>query len=174
VKRAWRSHTERQNELKRIKGFCGAKPTQKSGWTDAVRPGALTPRYGIEAGSDNEFLAPFNRVPPGTHCADPPSTNRSLPVLEPVCECRKRKLKKGDQRRAAWCSVEPLGSIASNCATFSTASRSTSYPPFSSSGAPMSWRTLRHHPPSVVGCHQSGVDLSPHLVDPLRARAGDA
>jgi hypothetical protein len=42
-----------------------------------------------------------NRVPPGTHCADPPSTNRSLPVLEPVCECRKRKLKKGDQRRAA-------------------------------------------------------------------------
>jgi hypothetical protein len=38
---------------------------------------------------------------PGTHCADPPSTNRSLPVLEPVCECRKRKLKKGDQRRAA-------------------------------------------------------------------------
>jgi hypothetical protein len=42
-----------------------------------------------------------NRVPPGTHGADPPSTNRSLPVLEPVCECRKRKLKKGDQRRAA-------------------------------------------------------------------------
>jgi hypothetical protein len=41
------------------------------------------------------------RVPPGTHCADPPSTNRSLPVLEPVCECRKRKLKKCDQRRAA-------------------------------------------------------------------------
>src|ERR1700752_2460538 len=40
-----------------------------------------------------------NRVPPGAHCADPPSTNRSLPVLEPVCECRKRKLKKGDQRR---------------------------------------------------------------------------
>jgi hypothetical protein len=27
--------------------------------------------------------------------------DRSLPVLEPVCECRKRKLKKGDQRRAA-------------------------------------------------------------------------
>src|SRR5262245_42857804 len=42
-----------------------------------------------------------NRVPPGTHCADPPSTNRSLPVLESVCECRKRNLKKGDQRRAA-------------------------------------------------------------------------
>jgi hypothetical protein len=40
-------------------------------------------------------------VPPGTHCADPPSTKRSPPVLEPVCEYRKRKLKKGDQRRAA-------------------------------------------------------------------------
>jgi hypothetical protein len=47
------------------------------------------------------FSSWANRVPPGTHCADPPSTNRSLPVLEPVCECRKRKLKKGDQRRAA-------------------------------------------------------------------------
>jgi hypothetical protein len=35
------------------------------------------------------------------YCPDPPSTNRSLPVLEPVCERRKRKLKKGDQRRAA-------------------------------------------------------------------------
>jgi hypothetical protein len=38
---------------------------------------------------------------------------RSLPVLEPVCECRKRKSKKGDQRRAGgnlptWCRVEPL------------------------------------------------------------------
>jgi hypothetical protein len=33
--------------------------------------------------------------------ADPPSRNRSLPVLEPVCECRKRKLKKAtrDGRR---------------------------------------------------------------------------
>ena len=47
------------------------------------------------------FSSWANRVPPGTHCADPPSTNRSLPVLEPVCECRKRKLNKGDQRRAA-------------------------------------------------------------------------
>ena len=47
------------------------------------------------------FCSWANRVPPGMHCADPPSTNRSLPVLEPVCECRKWKLKKGDQRRAA-------------------------------------------------------------------------
>ena|SRR5215467_1859541 len=44
---------------------------------------------------------PKGSVPPGTHCADPPSTNRSLPVLEPVCEYRKRKWKKGDQRLAA-------------------------------------------------------------------------
>ena len=33
--------------------------------------------------------------------SDRPSANQSLPVLEAVCECRKRKLKKGNQRRAA-------------------------------------------------------------------------